>query len=586
MILRLHDWMMRSVRKQDRQCVYQRNIDARSRNRSCRGKATSVKYYECVCVYVSISVCLCVCVCMCVYLCVYVFLCVFVSMCVYVCLFVCVCVSVCVCVYVCVCVSICVCMCFCVCVCVSLCVCVCVSMCVCLYVYVCMCVYVCFCVCVSMCMYVYIYVCVCLCVSVCVCVSVCLYVCVSMCVYMCVCLCVCLCLCVYMCVSMCVCVYVCVCLCVCVSMCVCMCVCVCLCVCVCVFVCNLALVIWQANRIFSVSYDIVACGLSGGTIFVLHWHLEQKPHSSALPFTNSPICLLDSSSLHCMFQYCSCDVHSALCTPSCRKACMTFPLETLPPGDPTGGVVYLQIILFPEEASRMYDIPVFGNRLSRKNDNVLIFPFALHISVHQPFKPLWSCLLLYELELSRASFVLCFKPLLMTLFPASILVSLFIWRLPFDLSSKGGPASSYATAGIALRATGVLKHPHHDKVEPPTRRKRHDYRGKVTEHKECILIASANFFWNISHSKENWARYCHKLHRSSYKVHVILVRLQGNLNFLYRLSKNLQISNFIKIRQFGAQLFHADGQTDGHNDAKIGLSQFCEGSLKRVKGQQ
>jgi len=53
---------------------------------------------------------------------------------------------------------------------------------------------------------------------------------------------------------------------------------------------------------------------------------------------------------------------------------MTFPLETLPPGDPIGGVVYLQIILSPEEASRIYDISVFGKRLSRKSDNVVVFP--------------------------------------------------------------------------------------------------------------------------------------------------------------------------------------------------------------------
>ena len=31
-------------------------------------------------------------------------------------------------------------------------------------------------------------------------------------------------------------------------------------------------------------------------------------------------------------------------------------------------------------------------------------------------------------------------------------------------------------------------------------------------------------------------------------------------------SKNMQISNFIKIRQVGADLFHADGQTDGQTD--------------------
>ena len=31
-----------------------------------------------------------------------------------------------------------------------------------------------------------------------------------------------------------------------------------------------------------------------------------------------------------------------------------LPLETLPPGDPSGGVVYLRIVLTPEEASRMW----------------------------------------------------------------------------------------------------------------------------------------------------------------------------------------------------------------------------------------
>ena len=29
-----------------------------------------------------------------------------------------------------------------------------------------------------------------------------------------------------------------------------------------------------------------------------------------------------------------------------------------------------------------------------------------------------------------------------------------------------------------------------------------------------------------------------------------------------RFSKNIQISNFVKIRPVGAELFHADGQTD------------------------
>jgi hypothetical protein len=35
---------------------------------------------------------------------------------------------------------------------------------------------------------------------------------------------------------------------------------------------------------------------------------------------------------------------------------------------------------------------------------VVVFPFAFHIAVQQAFKPLWSRLLLYDLEPSQASF--------------------------------------------------------------------------------------------------------------------------------------------------------------------------------------
>jgi hypothetical protein len=50
---------------------------------------------------------------------------------------------------------------------------------------------------------------------------------------------------------------------------------------------------------------------------------------------------------------------------------------------------------------------------------VIVLPFAFHIAVQQPFKPLWSRLLLKDLEPSQATFALRFKTLLMTLHPAS-----------------------------------------------------------------------------------------------------------------------------------------------------------------------
>jgi hypothetical protein len=41
-----------------------------------------------------------------------------------------------------------------------------------------------------------------------------------------------------------------------------------------------------------------------------------------------------------------------------------------------------------------------------------------------------------------------------------------------------------------------------------------------------------------------------------------------NVNSLEGVSKNTQISNFMKIRPVGAELFHTDGQTDRQTDKK------------------
>jgi hypothetical protein len=90
---------------------------------------------------------------------------------------------------------------------------------------------------------------------------------------------------------------------------------------------------------------------------------------------------------------------------------------------------------------------------------VVVFPFAFHIAVQQPFGPLWSRLLLHDHEPSRASFALCFMTLLMSLLPAS---GEFLFGFPsprrlsssgsypFDLSGLGDPTGSNATASLAL----------------------------------------------------------------------------------------------------------------------------------------
>jgi len=74
------------------------------------------------------------------------------------------------------------------------------------------------------------------------------------------------------------------------------------------------------------------------------------------------------------------------------------------------------------------------------------------------------------------------------------------------------------------------------------------------------------------------------VHGSSRKVTAILVIFERNSNFLDRFSKNTQISNFIKILLVGAELFHADGQTD-MTKLIVAFRNVCE-SIKQKKKQQ
>jgi hypothetical protein len=68
------------------------------------------------------------------------------------------------------------------------------------------------------------------------------------------------------------------------------------------------------------------------------------------------------------------------------------------------------------------------------------------------------------------------------------------------------------------------------------------------------------------------------------KYSLFVTDFKRKLKFPERFSKNTQISNSMKIRPVGAELFHADrgtdgwtdGRTDRHDGASSTISQFCE----------
>jgi hypothetical protein len=157
---------------------------------------------------------------------------------------------------------------------------------------------------------------------------------------------------------------------------------------------------------------------------------------------------------------------------------MVSPLETLPPRrSEWGSSLHPECFVSRGSISHLAFV-CFRKRLSRKSNNVVVFPFDFHIAVRQPFSPLWSHLLLHDHEPSRASFALCFMSLLMSLLRASgeILFGFPSPRhlstsgsYPLDLSGLGDPTGSNATAGLSLRVTGTHKPLYQGKVEIPTK---------------------------------------------------------------------------------------------------------------------
>jgi ribosomal protein L28 len=88
-----------------------------------------------------------------------------------------------------------------------------------------------------------------------------------------------------------------------------------------------------------------------------------------------------------------------------------------------------------------------------------------------------------------------------------------------------------------------------------------------------VAIFSANFVWNISHSKKKSARY--------YKCTLALMSNNRyscpsviKLEFLERFSKNSQIPNTTTISLVGTEFFHADRRTDRYYEANSYFSKF------------
>jgi len=103
---------------------------------------------------------------------------------------------------------------------------------------------------------------------------------------------------------------------------------------------------------------------------------------------------------------------------------------------------------------------------------------------------------------------------------------------------------------------------------PTLSHKRHDFRKKKKKllNVMCVLIFSTTFVWNILILRGNER----DLLKMSVDLHVkcplFLSDWNKSLSFLARFSNSTEISNLMKIRPVGAELFHADRRTDRVTD--------------------
>jgi hypothetical protein len=69
-------------------------------------------------------------------------------------------------------------------------------------------------------------------------------------------------------------------------------------------------------------------------------------------------------------------------------------------------------------------------------------------------------------------------------------------------------------------------------------------------------------------------------HWSLCKIPVVIIQMLMKTEVFDRFSKNTRVSNFMKIRPVGTELFYAYRQADRHDVANRRCSQFCERSQR------
>jgi hypothetical protein len=112
----------------------------------------------------------------------------------------------------------------------------------------------------------------------------------------------------------------------------------------------------------------------------------------------------------------------------------------------------------------------------------------------------------------------------------------------------------------------------------------HDYRKEIVGHTMGVVIFTTTFVWNISHYKNNWARYDQNACWSSCKLPFTLVRISETRTFSTYLKKILTIKfHENPYSGSGVPRERTDRQTDktsSRDEHNSRFSQFCECALK------